>query len=98
MLTCFLDIMSKAFERVNHSLLLDKLKDKGTPDVFCRAQRHFYVSCFVIRSLLCVNLFKSIFRDSEIHLIQVCYYNCMSDSWNIARGIRQGAVTSALQH
>ena len=70
---CFLD-MSKAFERVNHSLLLDKLKDKGIPE-------------FVI------NVFKSIFRDSEI---QVCYNNCMSNSWNIGRGIRQGGVTSAL--
>ena len=71
---CFLD-MSKAFERVNHSLLLDKLKNRGIPE-------------FVI------NIYKSIFRDSEI---QVCYNNCMSNSWNIARGIiRQGGVTSAL--
>ena len=69
----FLD-MSKAFERVNHSLLLDKLKNKGIPE-------------FII------NIYKSIFRDSEI---QVCYNNCMSNSWNIARGIRQGGVTSAL--
>ena len=70
---CFLD-MSKAFERVNHSLLLDKMKDKGIPE-------------FVI------NIYKSIFRDSEI---QICYNNCMSNSWNIASGIRQGGVTSAL--
>ena len=49
-----------AFERVNHSLLLDKLKDKGIPE-------------FVI------NIYKSIFRDSEI---QVCYNNCMSNSYS----------------
>ena len=66
--------MSNAFELVNHSLLLDKLKDKRIPE-------------FVI------NIYGSIFRDSEI---QVRYNNCMSNSWNIARGIRQGGVTSAL--
>ena len=53
---CFLD-MSKAFERVNHFLLLDKLKDKR-------------ISEFVI------NIYKSIFRDSEI---QVCFNNCSVD-------------------
>lgn len=69
--SAFLDA-SKAFDRVNHYLLFQKLIDRGVPLCFVRILCHWYSS-------------------QNMH---VKWDNCISQSFCVTNGVRQGGVLS----
>ena len=43
---CFLD-MSKAFERINHCTLIDKIKKKGVPNFIIKLFEHIFSNTYI---------------------------------------------------
>ena len=71
-LGCFLDA-SKAFDRVDHGLLFQKLEKRGLPPPI-------------------INFLLSWYRKQTVRV--QWSYNCLSSSFSISNGVRQGGVLS----